>query len=175
MPDLLINHNFNSIQTWEEAAPLLDSIFHQLRDILAANPTLLATVDSREPDPSHKAGDFMADYASGEVKLKMSDGENLNQINVNALAGPLDPSVHGNLAGGSLHALADGSNAGFLSASDFTKLANLNNFDGLFVQSSEPSLSTNNHWAVWIDSSSGEGWFLFKTSALGQTKIGPSS
>ena len=123
MEDLDVQHNFRSIETWEQARTSLDAIFQRIFDILKSNPSLHALVDGREGDPVHKAGDFVTDYTTGDIKLKMSDGKNLLEIGLSALGGTLTDDQHGALgyqtsALGQHHATATTTTPGFLSAAD---------------------------------------------------------
>lgn len=129
--ELDVQTNFRS-QTWEEGREALDSVFHRIFDILRSNPTLHALVDGREGEPTHKAGDFVTDYRTGDVKLKMSDGKNLLEISISALGGTINDEQHGELsfetpAGDLHHPIATTSDPGFLSAADKTKLDGLSN------------------------------------------------
>lgn len=175
MPDLQINHNFATIKTWDEAAPLLDSVLLQIRDSAQANPSLLSLVDTREAEPTHKAGDLVTVFdKDGNLQLKVSNGNSLVQINVSALSGPLSPSLHGNLIGGTLHAVATSVDAGFMSSADFIKLSN---FEGTFVQNSAPSLAANNNWAIWIDNTTPgafDGWVVIRMNGA-EKFIGPAA
>lgn len=129
--DLDVQHNFRSMENWAEAREALDATFQRIFDILRSNPTLHALVDSREGEPSHKAGDFATDYRTGEVKLKMSDGKNLLEISLSALGGTITDLQHGNL-GRQVNALPMHTNAtttepGFMSDTDKVKLNGLSN------------------------------------------------
>jgi hypothetical protein len=146
-----------------------------MRDGAAANPSLLSLVDPKGAEPTHKAGDLVTAFDDqGNLQLKVSNGRTLTQINVNALAGPLSATVHGNIGGGSLHALATGADAGFMSSSDFTKLSN---FEGTHIQNSAPTLAANNNWAIWIDNTTAgafDGWIVIRLNGTNKF-IGPAS
>lgn len=120
--ELDVQTNFRS-QDWETAREALDATFHRIFDIIKSNPTLHALVDGRDGEPTHKAGDFVTDYRTGDVKLKMSDGKNLLEISLSALGGSISADQHGALGfetstGSQLHTNATTSNPGFMSAAD---------------------------------------------------------
>lgn len=121
--ELDVQTNFRSMRDWEEGKEALDAIFHRIFDILKSNPTLHALVDGRESDPVHKAGDFVTDYTTGDVKLKVSDGKNLIQISLSSLGGSISADQHGALGfetsdGSQLHTNASTTDPGFMSAAD---------------------------------------------------------
>lgn len=120
--ELDVQTNFRS-QDWETARETLDATFHRIFDIIKSNPTLHALVDGREGEPTHKAGDFVTDYRTGDVKLKMSDGKNLLEISISALGGTISNDQHGALgfqtsAAGQHHTNATTTDPGFMSAAD---------------------------------------------------------
>jgi len=129
--ELDVPTNFRT-QQWEQARETLDAVFHRIFDLLKNNPSLHALVDGRESEPQHKPGDFAVDYRDGNIRLKMSDGKNLLEISLSALAGTINATQHGQQgfevtagAGDLMHPLVTGANAGFMSIADKNKLNGL--------------------------------------------------
>ena len=128
--------NFSSLTTLEAVTAQLDITFNKIVDLLDAKPQTHSLLDAKKRIPKHKAGDLVVDYREGVPSPGMSDGKNIQPFNIAALQGTIKNAQHGiqdsqvfDTEGvtviGLMHSTASGSAAGFMSASDFTKLAGL--------------------------------------------------
>lgn len=117
----LVTKSFSSLKP-EEIPAALDAFVNRLQDLLRSNPGVVSLLSSKEDVPSHKAGDFVVDYRTGQPIISMSDGEDFVPISISSLGGEITDTLHGHrgrvLAGTGLHTNATTSEPGFMSAAD---------------------------------------------------------
>jgi hypothetical protein len=102
---------------------VLEQLFHSLEDQLNGGPDLISLVSANDKLPrGSRAGDLVFSLIGGEIRVGVYNGEAVTFASFGSFTGALTDVQHGDRGGGTLHALATQSLAGFLSATDKLKL-----------------------------------------------------
>ena len=147
----------------------LESIFSRLENQFNQMPSI-STLNSRNNTlpPNSTTGDVVFDITGGELKIGVSNGQQIIYASLGSFTDTITDAQHGSRAGGTLHAEATGVLAGFLSSAFFLLLTKLSGFASLQNSTSPPSvtqLPNNGDWGFVHDTSAGKYYLAYNFAA----------
>jgi hypothetical protein len=138
----------------DQLVATLQMVLQQLEDQLNENVLVTSLAQTNGIFPQGiRYGDIVFDLLNGELKAGIFNGEGVTFVEFGSFTGAITDSQHGTRSGGSLHANATTSLAGFMSAADKIKLET---YKGQTSAATPPTITefpSNGDWGFHTDTS----------------------